>query len=79
MILGEFQYWWSHDYQLNKGTSINRTDSFLDVFDRPLPLWNISLNKTYVVIWTFGKPSPPHMVYEWSLMYVDDDDSVIST
>ena len=28
-------------------------------FDPPPPLWTILLNKTYVVIWTFGKPPSP--------------------
>ena len=37
-------------------------DKFLDIFDPPPPLWTISLNKAYVVTWTFGKlPLPPAM------------------
>ena len=52
------------------GPSINHVDNFLDIFNPPPPLWTILLNKSYVVIWTFGKlPSPclAHMVYEWPL------------
>ena len=35
-------------------------DRCLDIFDPLPPLWTISLNKAYVVTWTFGKlPLPP--------------------
>ena len=40
------------------GSYINHVDRFLEILDLPPSplLWTMLLNRTYVVIWTFGKP-----------------------
>ena len=62
-LIEEALIWW---LWTSKGTIHKPCGQFFWTFLTLLPLiWTILLNKVYVVIWTFGYPSPfhVHMIY----------------